>query len=118
MPLDATTYLNTSPVAALARFREAPTLADLAILLRSQQLWPRSFHWDYGDCRFCAMGLAIKLTGAIVRVGVGDHIEWATKTLGLGWREFAPIFLDIKIPGDLITPEHVAVAIEKHLAAR
>jgi hypothetical protein len=115
MPFDGTN--TTDATIALARFREAPTLADLAIILRHREVWPEGFVWDYSTCQTCAMGLAEQLG---VRCKAA---RWpTTQDMAVAFTIPRAVALYFFIHGGghvgRITPARVAAAIERHLAAR
>jgi hypothetical protein len=129
MPFDGRE--TTDPTIALARFREAPNLRDLAIILRNRKVWPEGFRWDYSDCATCAMGMAFGVAGtkgelwadspdAVSRAS--GLVSWTLRTFGLEPDVHDYIFtylhfsIGVRNP-KLITPEDVARAIERHLAA-
>jgi hypothetical protein len=72
-----------------------PSLQSLSDTLRDRSCWPAGFEWDYGDCRSYAMGMAWKLWEATMFLGF-----WLNKE------------------NSEITPEHVADALDEHLARR
>jgi hypothetical protein len=64
-----------TPADVLARFREAPTLRDLPVLLRHKEVWPPAFGpWDYSTGDRCAIGL--------VRMILEDHDGERANRLG------------------------------------
>lgn len=133
MPFDS--LPDTSPAAALARFREAPTprerLAALPAILRDRSTWPRDFVWNFNQCQTCAMGLSALLMKRTLEAGMAmdSHGKrtalphWAIEAFALsGYPEMVGIFggdlsTRLRLDNRSITPEHVAQAIERHLAA-
>jgi hypothetical protein len=116
MPFDGR-LLTIPPTEALARFRDNPTLPDLAIILRDRSVWPAGFEWDYKWCTSCAMGLAARLAGAITRHAENLDAEiWARRNLRAA--AYPEIFYyQYEVLGlpdhTFITPEHVADAIDR-----
>ena len=101
----------------------APTLAELAEILRNRSRWPEGFEWDFNDCRTCAMGLAKVLVDGAKGVEKWhiDHAErWAEGMFGLDWREVRELFgVEVADRYEIavceVTPEQVAMGIENWL---
>ena len=120
MPFDGLSV--TDPAIALARFREAPTLADLAIILRNQKSVLPDWPWDYTTCCTCAVGMVCELGGfrefrelpgtTATRMGVFFGIP-----RDAAFRIFIAAYLNVRArrPKD-VRPEHVADAIDNYLA--
>jgi len=106
MPLDCTP-------AEIAPDLSMPTLEGLSWLLRHKEAWPQGFEWDYGDCEHCAMGFACQLWDS---VHFPCTYEMAS-IFDMSPRQAMDIFVWLR-PGfeEHITPEHVAAAIDTHLA--
>lgn len=100
----------------------APSLTMLSEILRGgpeHPMWPRGFEWDYGDCRHCAMGMAVELWGRsfMLPSGVAGYFRAAKHLLPLPEDVSQLIFFDLG-SSDRITPTHVADAIDEHLATQ
>lgn len=102
------------------------TLARLAVVLRDRSMWPEGFRWDYGECVSCAMGLAYQLKRGNRLLFRGyDAVQKMREIIedahDMPIDEFAPIFFHLADTPEGcadITPEHVASAIESHLARK
>jgi hypothetical protein len=117
MPFDGQS--DPSPTIALARFREQPTLRDLAVILRHREVWPEGFEWRFSQCEHCALGVA----AALLQESPEEllYFKWASDVFGISFYRVEELFH--KAPRDAagrfgagVTHEHVAAAIEKYLA--
>ncbi|CAM6001458.1 unnamed protein product [Sphagnum balticum] len=56
------------------------TVQDVSALLRDRSRWPLGFVWNYGQCRYCALGLTTQYFG----LGY-EPLHWGqmAKTLGI-----------------------------------
>lgn len=97
----------------------APSLTLLAEILRDRSRWPEGFVWNYSYCDTCAFGMAQRLWGL-----VSNRNDWiseiASGWFGISESVAADIFVDasrdLRISQQEVTPEHVADAIDAHLA--
>lgn len=111
-------------VRALARQAEGPNLPALSYALRHPETWPEGFVWDYGDCRTCAMGLAVKLWGGQVQEESYAYLNWISVETSMPYIKARKIFFELGEnwkpsyePYTAITPDDVADAIDQYLAA-
>lgn len=122
MPFDATVTATDQP---LLTSTGRAALADLRDLLRDRSRWPAGFTWFYPSPCTCAVGLARRAWSG---VPLTPGLDLAQRT----WDATVAIFdldLDVRcslfidagkrfgIPMSLVTPEHVAAAIDEHLRA-
>ena len=86
----------------------APTIANLAYVLRHKEEWPDDFEWDFSSHYTCALGLLSK------KWGDGELLAtWrAAPMLGVNVRDINSIFLDENKDGTEILPEHIAARLE------
>ena len=96
-----------------------PSLSALSFILRHRELWPDTFkEWNFSDCRSCAIGLSFCLWPNIAGRG-GPSCRAFFREMGLLYEEGCILFgygLLPEIDDNDITPDHVADAIEAHLA--
>lgn len=119
-----------TPVEALARQMDKPSLVALSYALRHPASWPKGFDWDYSDCSQCAIGLAYKLWLGKMSTFSTPHAEVSVmaREFEMSWQDADRIFrwahrpqnlLDWRhfVPRTLIsvTPDRVADLIDAHL---
>jgi len=118
MPFDST---ETDATLALTRFRETPTLGDLAIILRHREVWPEGFVWDFGECEHCAMGLAACALRDDPATHERCYFDWVAAVFDIDMDTVDQLFDEGPSKGKVanyvyVTPEHVAAAIEEYLS--
>jgi hypothetical protein len=101
---------------------DKPSLAALSFALRHPETWPEGFVWDYGNCETCAMGLAYRLWGWIMKPEhfACDVAHQTSIAFGMRSETAGEIFLYARrvygISTEEITPTHIADLIDAHLA--
>lgn len=81
-----------------------PSLANLAYVLRHEEVWPKKFKWNFGNPEKCAMGLAAKLWG-----GSSNIIDIA-KLFGISCSQAGTFFI-----WGSVKPKDIAKHIKEHL---
>ena len=101
------------------------TLRELADTLRNPTLWPDDFVWDYGICRRCAMGLAVRLAYPDKYPQIKTNYAIIDRARAMFTQElpdypdFYEIFYDLGgALRSLVTPDEVADAIDAYLDSR
>ena len=115
MPRDTQDLLEAPPNLT------TPSLPALAWLLRHREAWPEGFVWDYSNCLTCAAGLSAQLWDAIsAPLEAASLPTWGMRNFLMPKDAAWDIFVlaadktDVSIMD--VTPEHVADAIDLHLA--
>jgi hypothetical protein len=98
----------------------APSLRMLSDILRDRSRWPAGFVWNFCSCRHCAMGLAMEIWNASPHYR--DPIATTMALFDLDQARLFNLFTSqlsqrLGLCSSDITPEHVADAIDKHLAS-
>lgn len=90
-----------------------PSIGVLSFTLRHKELWPASFHWNYGACSTCAMGLASELWPQTIFEVSNVAMR---KAFDLTEQQAQIIFGDVgdikRCSHDDVTPEMVADVID------
>lgn len=115
---------ESTETSRLLRDLDKPSLANLAYALRHPETWPEGFHWNYGRCDSCAMGLAHELWKAIPNTYRQTGASVMARSFAMPFRDSERIFLEAwkerTFPRNLflshnIGPDEVADRIDAYL---
>jgi hypothetical protein len=107
------------PFDAAAPATLEPTLRNLSLVLRHEELWPPGFKWDYSDCAGCALGLVSQMwrAGFGIITSIPEEARFFQIPRHIAMKIFYCLHYHSRKSRQDITPTDVADVIDAWLTA-